>query len=426
MSQQRVMITGMGALTACGHSLDATWDALLMGQSGIAEIKQWDVSSWPCHLAGELKDFQAPKMLPDRKLMKAISRQDVLGINAAMQAIESSHLLSHRDSLNHVDVFNEQTGVYVASPGNKYLQQYDFLPLLAKAGDDMQVYAERLFDEVHPMWLLRILPNNVLAYTGITYGFKGPNHNFSNHVVGGAQAVLEAYHAISSGQAERAVVVGYDVGHEPQALFYYDKLGVLSYKGLKPFDVAHDGTILAEGAAALVLESEASAKVRNAHCYAEIVGGKTAAEGAGLFGVESEGATLSALMTDTLESLSLSTEDMACVLAHGNGNPQSDDSEAKALAQVFGEKSVAVTAFKWAMGHTLCAASILDIALMAKCFESKTLPGIATLEACASSAAQLDLVDKTRPLADKPYALLVSRGFASLNACIVMKSCDEA
>src|SRR5208283_989287 len=122
---------------------------------------------------------------------------------------------------------------------------------------NMQTFAKHLFDEVHPMWLLRILPNNVLAYTGITYGFKGPNHNITNHAVGGTQAILEAYHAIRSGQADRAVVVAYDMGVEPQALFYYKQLGVVSERHLKPFDSEHDGTILADGAAALVLESEA-------------------------------------------------------------------------------------------------------------------------------------------------------------------------
>ena len=121
------------------------------------------------------------------------------------------------------------------------------------------------------MWLLRILPNNVLAYTGITYGFKGPNHNITNHAVGGTQAILEAYHAIRSGQADRAVVVAYDMGIEPQALFYYEKLGVVSGRHLKPFDDDHDGTLLAEGAAALVLESEDSVNARAATCYGEIL-----------------------------------------------------------------------------------------------------------------------------------------------------------
>ena len=215
----RVFITGVSALTASGATADETWNAVLAGQQSIDEIKQWDLSSWTHRLGGELKNYKPATMLPDRKLMKAISRQDVLGINAAVQAVEHSQLLSFRETLACTQAFNDETAVYVASPGNKYYQQYDFLPLIAKTGGDMQAFAKQLFDEVHPTWLLRILPNNVLAYTGITYGFKGANHNIANHAVGGMQAIIEAYHAIKTGLAARAVVVAYDVGTEPQALF---------------------------------------------------------------------------------------------------------------------------------------------------------------------------------------------------------------
>ena len=253
MSQNnRVFITGRSALTATGTSADDTWYAILKGSSGIAELQEYDLSQWPSRLGGEIKDAQLAKMLPDRKLVKVISRQDVLGINAAVQAVEHSQIIPYRDSLACTQIFNDETAVFVGSPGNKYFQQYEFLPLLAKSQGNMQPFAEQLFDEVHPTWLLRILPNNVLAYTGITYGFKGPNHNITNHAVSGTQAIIEAYHAIRSGQAQRAVVVAYDIAIEPQSLFYYEQLGVLSHRHLKPFDRDHDGTIMAEGAAALV------------------------------------------------------------------------------------------------------------------------------------------------------------------------------
>ena len=108
-----------------------TWNAVLAGKSGIAEIKQWDLSQWSHRLGGELKDFQPAKMLPDRKLIKVISRQDVMGINAAVQAVEHSQMMTYRDTLDSTDSFNEQTAVYVGSPGNKYFQQYDFLPLIS-------------------------------------------------------------------------------------------------------------------------------------------------------------------------------------------------------------------------------------------------------------------------------------------------------
>ncbi len=421
----RVFITGLSALTAAGATIEETWASILAGSSGIDEIKQWDLSTWTHRLGGELKNYQPAKMLPDRKLLKAISRQDVLGINAAVQAVEHSQLIRYRETLDVTDVFNDETAVFVGSPGNKYYQQYDFLPLMAKTQDNMQAFAEQLFDEVHPTWLLRILPNNVLAYTGITYEFKGVNHNIANHAVGGMQAIIEAYHTIKQGQAERAVVVAYDVGTEPQALFYYEKLGVISAKHLKPFDCAHDGTIMAEGAAALVLESEASVRARGAVCHGEIVGGIAETEASGLFSIEADGSHLAALIQSTLEGCELKSSDLGLLVAHANGNQKSDVSEAQAFQTVFGDYAVPVTAFKWAMGHTICASGVVDTVLAAYALQQKCVPGIANLDHLSPECASVNASRDTRHLSnDKPYAMIVNRGFAGMNACLVIKSCE--
>ncbi|CDZ78048.1 3-oxoacyl-[acyl-carrier-protein] synthase 2 [Legionella massiliensis] len=422
-NSNRVFITGLGALTATGETAAQTWDALIAGQSGIAEIGQWDLSSWTHRLGGELKNFQPAKMLPDRKLMKVISRQDVMGINAAVQAVNHSQMLDYRGTLENPGNFDEQTGVYVGSPGNKYFQQEDFLPLMGKAGDDMQVFADNLFSEVHPMWLLRILPNNVLAYTGITYGFKGPNHNVTNHAVSGTQALLEAYHAIKQGQADRAVVVAYDL-IEPQGLFYYEKIGVLSARHLRPFDKSHDGTILADGAAAIVLESEASARARSAVCYGEIAGGVSATEASGLFSIEAEGEHLASVLAQSLEGLQLKPSDIGMLIAHGNGNSKSDDSEAQAIKTVFGSHQVPVTAFKWSMGHTICASGILDTVLATYALRDQCIPGIANFASPALASEGLNISAQHRQLDKGKAVVMISRGFASINACLVIKACD--
>ena len=423
-SLNRVFITGRSALTASGAIADETWNAVLAGENGIDEIKQWDLTQWSHRLGGELKDFQPAKMLPDRKLIKVISRQDVIGLNAAVQAVEHSQMIPYRDTLDCAESFNEQTAIYVGSPGNKYFQQYDFLPLLAKTQGDMQCFANQLFDEVHPMWLLRILPNNVLAYTGITYGFKGPNHNVTNHAVGGTQAILEAYHAIRSGQADRAVVVAYDMGVEPQALFYYTQLGVVSEQHLKPFDSEHNGTLLADGAAALVLESEASVRARSAVCYGELIGGLSSSEAAGLFSIESDGQSLIDLMERTLDVAELGKEDIGLIVAHGNGNSKSDDSEAQAIKTVFAQNKVPVTAFKWSMGHTLAASGVLDAVMTSYALEQNCAPGIANLGQIAPACESLSVSATHQRINAHSAALMINRGFASMNACLVIKACD--
>lgn len=422
----RVFITGLSAVTAAGNTLSETWDAIVSGHSAIDEIKDHDLGNWPNRLGGELKDFKAAKMLPDKKLIKVISRQDAIGINAAVQAIEHSGVIEWRDTeCKDLSSFNERMGVYVGSPGNKYFQQYDFLPLIAKTDGNLQAFADHLFEEVHPMWLLRILPNNVLAYVGITYGFKGANHNVTNHAVGGMQALIEAAHAIKSGQIERAVVTAYDMGTEPQALFYYDKMGLISPTGLRPFAHDHDGTVLAEGGAAIVLENEESVMQRNAQCYGEIIAMGTHSEANGLFSIEEDGQHLAGLLNKCLSENALSMHDIHAVVAHGNGNPRSDCSEAHALAQVFsvGEQPQ-LTAFKWAMGHTLTASGLLDTVLACQALKERQLPGLPGFTRTAASCEHMQISNQMKPVASNSNTLIINRGFASMNSCVVVRGCE--
>ncbi len=419
----RVLVTGYGAVTSCGLNAELTWEAILAGRSGITSITNWDISAWPCHLGGELHGFDPRAMLPDRKLLKVISRQDVMGIQAAMQAVDHSEIISYRNQLCEEEPFNHETAVYVGSPGNKYYQQYDFLSLVSKSKNDMKVFSEDLFNEVHPMWLLRILPNNVLAYTGITYGFKGVNQNITNHAVSGTQAIIEAFHAIQSGYAKRAVVVAYDVATEPQALYYYDKLGVLSYRHLKPFDIEHDGTLLGEGAGAIILESEQSALERKANCFGELLGGFAATEAAGLFSIKDDGKQLMTMIKQTLEQSNLTPADVGMIVAHGNGNPKSDSTESIALHDVFGDHGTPVTGFKWATGHTICASGMIDMIMAVKSLNSNTIPGIANFKSLSKNCAPLSISNRAQPLSI-PSALVINRGYASMDTCLILKSYD--
>lgn len=421
-----VYVTGYAALSAGGHDVDSHWSALMAGQTQIAQSKEYDLKQWSNQLAGEIKDFNWQKALPDRKLMKVISRQDIMGLYAAFQAADSCGLTEYlKDATENNIQLCDRTGVFVGSPGNKYFQQYDFLSLVGKAKGDMQYFAKNLFESVHPMWLLRILPNNVLAYTGIQLGCKGINHNITNHAVGGLQALIEAYWAIETGQADRVVVVAYDIGPEPQARFYYEQLGVLSEKGISPFAKQHDGTVLAEGAAALVLESQASIEARGVQPLAKICGGQFRTEGAGLFSLQDEGLPLAELMQSALSAQALKASDVDFIVAHGNGNQKSDTSEAKAIEQVFGQKAIPVTAYKWLMGHTLCASGLLDVVLTIKALQENTIPAVANPE-LSNSCLGIDLVSQAKRISqESAKAMVINRGFASMNAVTILEACPQ-
>jgi 3-oxoacyl-[acyl-carrier-protein] synthase I len=418
--KESVFVTGMSTVTPCGMDLEQTWQSIINGKTGIGPITQWPVDNLDYALAGEVKEYNPRTMLPDRKLLKVISRQDVLGINAAIKAVEHSGMIAHRDAAKDKEAFNDKTGVYVGSPGNKYCHQYDFLPLMAQS-KDMGEFAQGLFDVVHPMWLLRILPNNVLAYTGITYGFKGPNHNVTNHAVSGMQALQEAYHAIQQGIADRVVVVAYELGHEPQAIINYGQLGLLSKSSLTPFDAEHDGTILAEGAAALVIESEASSLKRGADCHAEILPGFSTTEGDGLFSMQDDAYSLTELVKKTLDANHLSASDIGMITAHASGNPKSDITEALMIGSLF--ENTPVTGFKWATGHTIAASGLLDCLLTIKSLEKNKVPGIANLKTIAKKCQGLNVSNAEQQL-KSAIALVINRGFSGMNSTMLFKACD--
>jgi len=417
-AEQRVVITGFGAITALGHDIATTWQAIKQGQTGIDPITAWDTSNAEFAYGAEIKHYNPRLLIDDRKLLKLITKQDVLGLNAAKQAILQSEILSYRASLTDATEFNDRTGVYAGSAGSKYYHQYDFIPLLHQAAADWQQFPQHLFETVHPMWLLQILPNNTLAYIGIQHGFKGPNQNIVNHGVSGLQAIAEAFRAIQSGMIDRAVVVGYETAIEVQGQAYYASLGVLSRQDCKPFSANRDGTILAEGAGSLVLESERSATARGARIYGEILAASTRNEALGMISISDHGASVSAAMQDCLDAARLTPGDIGMITAHGNGTAISDASEANAITQLFSRHSVPVTAFKWAIGHALSAAGVIETIFTLLALNEAIVPGIANLTTVTDcQAVQVSNKPQT-PRA--PIGLIINRAFAGLSSCLLI------
>ena len=423
MASPGIVVTASGAVCAAGMDPQAILDVVLAGRSAIGPVRQWDTTGWPMREAGEVVDLNPRALVEDRKLHKLIRRTDLFGLHAAGRAIEASGILAHREARDAAAaaVYSDRTGVYVGSGGGNYQNQYDYLPLLTESHGDLQAFGRELVDTVNPMWLLRTLPNNVLGHIGIRHGLKGPNACITNHSVGGTLAVIEAFEALRQGEADRAVAVGHDAPIEPQMLLYYHGVGLLASEALRPFDARHDGSLFGEGAAALMLETEASAAERNASVLGEVLGGGVACEAEGLFTIRDDGDGVARAVRQALEDAKLRPEDVGMIVAHGNGTPQSDASEAAALRGVFGAAMPPVTAFKWAFGHLIAAAGILDAVLALGALKRRVVPGIATLGSIAPDCFGLPL--SAAPQAPRSdVALIVCRGFAGTNAALLVRA----
>ena len=416
---RRVVVTGFGCLTGAGMNAEATWSSVTDGRSGIDHMADPTTERWLYPLAAEIEGYDPRELVPDRKLLKVIARPDVLGLNAVAQALDHSGLLAHRENVADVAMFNDRTGVFVGAPATEYLQRYDFLPPLSAAGDDVPQFASSAMDQVHPLWLLRTLPNNVLAYTGIHYGFKGANHNFTDHGVGGSQAIAEARHHLLEGSIDRAVVVAFDSPAEPEAVTYYGGVGLLSRTGIRPFDAAHDGTVLGEGAGALILEAMDAARERKATIHGEVLGSSITSEARGILSIREDGDGLCRAMRSALEDAGIRAEAIGMVSAHGNGTPASDTSEARALGETFGANAGPATGFKWCIGHTIAASGIIESILTLLCLRDGEVPGMPTLLEQAHDCRAAN-VSATARAPRSPSALVIARGFAGLNSCLVL------
>ena len=189
---------------------------------------------------------------------------------------------------------------------------------------------------------------------------------------------------------------------------------------MRPFDVARDGSQFGEGAGALTVETPASAAARNATVVGEVLGSGYVAEGQGLLAIRPDGDGLARAITQALDDAGLRAADVGMIVAHGNGTRQSDASEALAIRTVFGSACPPVTAFKWAFGHLIAAAGIIETVLAFEALKTGVVPGIATLRerdpACDGIAVS---AQAQAPRSD--VALILCRGFAGTNAALLVR-----
>jgi 3-oxoacyl-[acyl-carrier-protein] synthase-1 len=422
MSARRVVVTGTGAVCAAGMTPADIFASVQEGRSAIGPIGQWDATPWPTHLAGEIADLNPRALVDDRKLHKLIRRTDLVGLYAAGRAIEAAGIVAHRDALADGDAaaYNDRTGVIVGSGAGNFQNQYDFFPLMTTAGRDLAVFGRELSNHVNPMWLLRTLPNNVLGHIGIKYKLKGTNACITNHSVGGTLAMIESAEAIRAGEAERVVAVGHETPIEPQMVLYYHRVGLIASETLRPFDVARDGSQFGEGAGALVVETPESAAARNVAVRGEILGSGYAAEGQGLLAIRADGDGMVRAITQALDDAGLEAADVGMIVAHGNGTRQSDASEALAIRKVFGDDGPPVTAFKWAFGHLIAAAGIIEAVLAFEALKVGVVPGIATLRERDPACAGISVSARAQAPRSN-VALILCRGFAGANAALLVR-----
>ena len=262
---RRVVITGTGVVAPNGLGTDAFWKACLAGESGVQKIEAFDTGGFDVQSAGEVTGFKARDYVANRKSLKIMGRNIQFGVGAAKMAIENA-------GLDEVPPETERFGIVMGAGVVPTDVEEVGAALLRSVDDNNKLDLHKFGTDgqrmLHPLWLLKHLPNMVAAHISIQYAARGPNNTIVTACSAATQAIGEAYHIIERGDADVMITGGADSRIDPLSLVAYTLLGALTTSDREPtalscpFDRRRDGFVLGEGAACLILESEEHAKAR--------------------------------------------------------------------------------------------------------------------------------------------------------------------
>ena len=409
----RVVVTGMGALSALGNDVASTWAGLLAGRSGIRTIQQFDPSRVASRIAGEVRDFDASGVL-DRKDMRRTDRYIQFGLVAAREALNQAGFPGRMDG-----ALAERTGVILGSG----------LGGVATLFDNVLLMAERGPDRISPFFIPMGIANVGAGQIAIAFGPLGPNFATVSACATGAHAIGEAWETIRRGDAEVMLAGGAEATIHEAVVGGFASMKALSTRNddpegaSRPFDQGRDGFVIGEGSGVLVLESLAHATARGAEPLVEIVGYGATADASHITLPAPGGIGAVRAARRALEKAGLSASDVDHVNAHATSTPEGDRAELQAIRTIFGDHApqVAVSANKSMLGHTLGAAGALESISIIQALRTGMVPPTINLTNPDPEAAGLDLTPGRASRRDLRIGLNNSFGFGGQNATLIFK-----
>jgi len=412
MSDRRVVITGLGALSPLGHDVASTWSALLQGKSGVRQLP----ADWPADIPAKIAAPVAtePSELMDRVEMRKLDRSEQFALIASREA--------WRDA-GAPEVVTERLGVVIASGIGGVLT-------LLGAYDVLKEKGARL---VSPHTVPMLMPNGPAAYVGIELGARAGVHTPVSACASGAEAVGYAFEMIRNGRADVVVAGGTEAAIHPLPMAGFANMKALSTRNedperaSRPYDQDRDGFVLGEGAGVLVLELLEHAQARNARIYGEIVGQGLSSDGFHIAAPDPEGTGATRAIKEAIASSGLSPATIVHLNAHATSTPAGDIAEAGAIAHALGSDAahVAISATKSMTGHLLGGAGALESIFAVLALHHRLAPPTINIDNLDEKIT-LDIVrDAPRPLpSGKISALNNSFGFGGHNVALLFSSFD--
>ena len=411
MSKRRVVITGLGCVTALAESANELFAALCEGQSGISTIESFDTGAYPVKFGGEIRNFEVTKYI-DQRESKRMDRFTQFAVAAAKQAVNDSGL-----DFSKENVFRAGVIVGTGIGGLKEIEEQH--TRLLKKGPK----------KVSPFCVPRLMANAASGTIAITYGLRGPNFCVSSACASGNHAIGEAFCNIVAGRSDVMITGGAEAALTPVGLASFCAARSLSLRNddpqeaSKPFDRDRDGFVLSEGAGVLVLEEESHAKKRGANIYAELLGYSANDDGYHITAPRPDGNGAATAMKLALIDAGVEKDKISYINAHGTATELNDIAESAAIRFVFGEQAykIPVSSTKSCLGHLLGASGAVELIVCVKAINESTVPPTINLrnpdERCD---AKMDFVPLKARRTQVNIAMSNSFGFGGHNSCLVV------
>ncbi|HAX96619.1 MAG TPA: beta-ketoacyl-[acyl-carrier-protein] synthase II [Prolixibacteraceae bacterium] len=411
MELKRVVVTGLGAISPLGNSVDQFWDNLVKGVSGAGPITKFDAQNHKTKFACEVKDFD-PSIYIEKKEVRKHDMYTLFAYGAVSQAMEDSGL-----DLDSVD--KNRAGVIWGS-GIGGLQTFF---------EEVQAYKPER-PQFTPFFIPKMIANIAGGLISIKYRFRGPNYTIVTACASSSHAIIEAFNKIRLGKVDVMITGGSEAGVNEAAMAGFNSMRAIStrnddpFTASRPFDKDRDGFVMGEGSGALILEDLDHALKRGAKIYAEVVGGGMSADAYHMTAPDPDGLGARLVMQWAIEDAGANLTDVEYINVHGTSTPLGDIAEPKAILGVFGEHAynLSISATKSMTGHLLGAAGAIEgIATILALRDGVIPPTINHFTDDPEIDNRLDFTFNKARKRDIKLAISNTFGFGGHNATIAFK-----
>jgi beta-ketoacyl-acyl-carrier-protein synthase II len=406
----RVVITGIGAITPVGTSLPSSWEALLAGRSGIGPITHFDATGFDVRIAGEVKNFSIDGVI-NPKDARHMDRSSQFAIVAAREAMAASGLTIRPDNA-------ERIGIVFGSGGGGLSRLLEQERLLLQRGPD----------RISPTFLPYFLADSASGLLAINLGAMGPNMAVVSACATGGHAIGEAFETIRRGDADAMVAGGSEAVLLPVIIAGFTNMRALvnrneePERASRPFDLHRAGFVISEGAGAVIAESLEHALARNAPIYAEVVGYGSSNDAFHMAAPREHGAGAVQCMRMALRKAGLPPDAVDYINAHGTSTPLNDKYETMAIKEVFGAHAyrLSISSTKSMLGHMMGAAGAVESIACIKAIQDSVIPPTINYET-PDPDCDLDYTPNERRSRPVNVAMTNSFGLGGHNSCVVFQ-----